>query len=108
MTMLEDQKTSFTKEILETFDKVAEYYLFLNEKDTKKRKIYEDLKSVLYKEKGSLGGSLFICLDGSVLFAANCVSRKVHVTALEQGIRTNPKMLFERRYKLEEELFEED
>lgn len=106
MTMLDQEKeVIFTSETIKKCDELAKVYLFVNDKEVKKKTLIPELQSVVYKETGFVGGTLFVCLDGTVLFTPNFMSKRAQIKAFENGLRTDPTMLLERRHCLEDEIF---
>jgi hypothetical protein len=92
-----------TLEEIRMCDEIAQDHLMISLKDLKKsRKIQPKLQSVYYKESSAEGGALLVCTDGSLLFAGSFVPKNSHFLAFENGLRTNAKLLLDRKSLNEE------
>lgn len=92
--------TIFTKEEIDDCNSIAKKYLKLNKKDIENRKIIDEIQSIYYEESQN-GGKLLVCRDGSVLFAEDFINFKTHKFAFEQGLRSNKKLLQERKKEIQ-------
>jgi hypothetical protein len=95
---LSEDFPKFTKDEIKRSDEIAMNHLMITKRTLlKNRKNVERLQSVYYKEASRDGGALLVCTDGSMLFAAGFVSKDSHFLAFENGFRTKPSLLIERK-----------
>lgn len=93
-------RDKLTADEIQECDQIALYYLQLEDKELKGKKVLHNLESVYYKEKGD-EGALIVCRDGSILFANYLmVPFGKHKLAFEDGLRSSKVNLEKRKYAI--------
>lgn len=88
----------FSEDEIARCDNIAYSCLSLTENQLNKtRTVFEKFDTIYYKEAGRDAAGLFVCRDGSVLFADPMVSKDIHLSALQSGIRTKFEKLWKRK-----------
>lgn len=91
----------FTEDEVARCDTIALSCLNISEKQlNKSRAIFDKFETIYYKESGKEAPGLFVCRDGSVLFAEPMVSKDIHLAALQSGIRTKFEKLWSRKEEI--------